>query len=154
MDDRKAPLDGLNLLLIEDVEAIRRLVCKLLDSLGCAHVSEAADYEAGREALAAYTYDAILLDYDLDGTIALPLLRQMRREAEHANCRTPVLMLTANADVETVRRCVEAGADSYLVKPVMPARLGERIRKVLDKRPDRQASEGAPPATEVSWTRI
>lgn len=71
----------------------------------------------GRRALAATTFDVILLDLGLGDGSGLDLLRYIRAEL---GCPTPVLILSGQRQRDTVRRAQELGAASYLMKPFSP----------------------------------
>ncbi len=83
----------------------------------------------GREAIQAFQnvrYDAILLDCqmpEMDGFEATRAIRQM----EGAERRVPIIALTANAFNGEKERCLEAGMDDYLSKPVNQSLLGEKL---------------------------
>jgi two-component system OmpR family response regulator len=84
----------------------------------------------GREALwrAGETdYDAILLDLMLPGADGIELCRMLRA----AGRWSPILMLTARADVEDRIRGLDAGADDYLAKPFSFAELTARLRALV-----------------------
>jgi CheY-like chemotaxis protein/HPt (histidine-containing phosphotransfer) domain-containing protein len=117
-----APPRPLRVLLAEDNAVNQAVAAGLLRKHGHA-VTTAAD---GREALAAWergAFDVILMDVqmpDLDGLEATALLRQ--REATHGG-RVPVVALTAYALMGDRERCVAAGMDDYLAKPVREEEL-------------------------------
>jgi two-component system chemotaxis response regulator CheY len=142
-------LEGLKGLVVDDVPAIRSLIARLATGLGCAAVSEAEDVASAWSILTKEEIDFILLDYDLDGETGLKLVRRLRKSATCDNREVPIILLTAHADVEIVQASVAAGANAYLVKPVMPDRLAERILHVI-----RDSAGGIAPSsrlTEVSW---
>lgn len=87
----------------------------------------------GEEALAyarAETYDGIILDIMLPRLDGLQVLEQLRREG----CRTPVLLLTAKAEVEDRIAGLDLGADDYLTKPFAMGELLARVRAMLRRR--------------------
>ena len=87
----------------------------------------------GEEALAfarAETYDGIILDIMLPRQDGLQVLEQLRREG----CRTPVLLLTATAEVEDRIAGLDLGADDYLAKPFAMGELLARVRAMLRRR--------------------
>lgn len=87
----------------------------------------------GTDALAfaqAERYDGIILDIMMPGLSGLEVLRRLRA----AGCRTPVLLLTAKAEVEDRIAGLDAGADDYLPKPFSMKELLARIRAMLRRR--------------------
>jgi PAS domain S-box-containing protein len=103
------------ILLVEDNEINQIVALEILRKLG--YTVELA--VNGIEALAAaeqHVYQAILMDCQLpgmDGYAVTALLRQ-----RPATARTPIIAMTANAFAEDRVRCIEAGMDDYLPKPI------------------------------------
>lgn len=87
----------------------------------------------GEEALAyarAEQYDGIILDIMMPKKSGLEVLAQLRKEG----CRTPILLLTAKAEVEDRIQGLDLGADDYLPKPFVMGELLARIRAMLRRR--------------------
>jgi two-component system chemotaxis response regulator CheY len=123
-------LDGLRILVVEDIPSIRTLVTRLLERLGCddvyavGHVDEAFLY------LDTLGFDAVLLDYELERENGLTLVKRLRGNVTQRNHNVPVIVLTGHTDADIMQAAVYAGANAYLVKPVKPDRLGRRILDV------------------------
>jgi CheY-like chemotaxis protein len=121
---------GLRILLAEDNRINQRLGMALLQKLG--HAVRLA--ENGRKALDALEkeqFDLVLMDVqmpEMDGFEATALLRQS--EAGTGK-RLPVLAVTAHAMAGDRERCLEAGMDGYVSKPLNPTALARAIRDVL-----------------------
>ena len=87
----------------------------------------------GAEALAyaqAESYDGIILDIMMPKLSGLEVLRRLRAEG----CRTPILLLTARAEVEDQVQGLDLGADDYLPKPFSMELLLARVRAMLRRR--------------------
>lgn len=87
----------------------------------------------GEEALAfarAEAYDAIILDIMMPKKSGMEVLRTLRAEG----CKTPIILLTAKAEVEDRVEGLDAGADDYLPKPFDMGELLARVRAVLRRR--------------------
>ena len=117
--------DSLHILIVDDDPELRDLLGRFLTKHGY-RVSEAADGQAMRKALADWRIDLIVLDLMLPGDDGLALCRRLRSESD-----VPVIMLTAMR--EDIDRIVglEIGADDYVPKPFNPRELLARIRAVL-----------------------
>jgi CheY-like chemotaxis protein len=119
--------EELRVLVVED-SAINRLVAaSLLKNLGC-EVSLACDGEQGVLAARRFHYDLILMDCHMphvDGYEATRLIRAL--SGPHS--ATPIVALTASALAEDRQRCLDAGMDGYLAKPI---RI-EELRAVVEK---------------------
>lgn len=89
--------------------------------------------ENGREALEKYeagSYDAILMDIqmpEMDGYQATAAIR----EKENGSSHIPIIALTANALSGDREKCIAAGMDDYLSKPVEAVKLEEILKKYI-----------------------
>jgi two-component system sensor histidine kinase/response regulator len=91
---------------------------------------------SGREAIEAvrgHTYDLILLDCQMPDIDGYEVAEEIRR-LEDGRRRTPIIAMTAHVLEDERDRCVKAGMDDYLTKPVSTARLGDTIGRYLAPR--------------------
>ncbi|MFC1496562.1 PleD family two-component system response regulator [Candidatus Margulisiibacteriota bacterium] len=123
-------MNKVKILLAEDSATILEIIKSQLQRLNY-EVITAMD---GKEALtkAAETKpDLILMDIvmpDMDGIEATTRLKR------DENLKTiPILMLTAQDEESNVQKSINAGADDYIIKPVNPAMLRQKINKSLKK---------------------
>ena len=113
------------ILVVDDEEPIRELVCYTLEAEGF-RADAVADGGSALQRLEAEPYDLVLLDRMLPGIQGTEVLRRIR-----ADSRMPVILLTAlSAEGERVAG-LEAGADDYVGKPFSPRELVARVRAVL-----------------------
>lgn len=145
--DDPASLIGMKVLLVEDVPAIRNLVATLLQRLGCAKTYMAGDIDTAVAMTDEFELDAVLLDYNLKGDNGFQFARILRRSKSERMANLPIIVLTAHADEHVFDAARASGADDYLVKPVMPKELGQRIRRAVMNR------GGLPGSSEVEWDR-
>jgi two-component system OmpR family response regulator len=134
------------LLVVDDDDELRALLQTYLGEQSFA-VMTVADGPTMRAALAAESFDLVILDVMLPGEDGLALCRELR-----AKSRIPILMLTARGDELDRIIGLEMGADDYLPKPFHPRELLARIRSIL-RRVQELAGEG--PARELNfngWT--
>src|SRR5690606_15101859 len=117
------------ILLVDDNEVNRVVASRLLQRLGFT-VDSVADGLAALEAHAAATYDAILMDCQMPTLDGYECTRRIRAR-EGTSRHTPIVALTANADVEDRRRCLAAGMDDYLTKPIEADRLVQSLRRFM-----------------------
>jgi CheY-like chemotaxis protein/HPt (histidine-containing phosphotransfer) domain-containing protein len=114
-------------LLVEDNAINQRVARRFLERLGC-EVHVVSD---GSLAVAAYkeqSFGFILMDMQMPVMDGIEATRCIR-EIENGGHRTPIVALTANAMMGTLERCLEAGMDDYLTKPLDISRLQD----VLDR---------------------
>src|SRR4051794_38762552 len=123
-----APASGGHVLVVEDNEVNQLVAVGMLQVLG--YTAEvAADGAAAAARAANGRFDAVLMDLQmprLDGFAATRLIRQ----AEAPGTRVPIIALTASATAGEEARCLAAGMDGFLSKPVGLEALG----RVLDER--------------------
>ena len=129
-------------LVVDDDLNIQRVLVFTLKQEGY-EVHVASDGQAGVEMAKSIEPDLILMDVampKLDGYAAT----QQIRAAEAGRARVPIIMLTAEADVEQRVRGLRAGADDDIVKPFHPLELIARIKALLSRSgPQTPAKSGA-----------
>lgn len=115
-------------LVVDDNDTVRSIVASQLESKG--HIPDTADGAVkALEKMKASSYDAVILDISMpvmDGFEALGIMRGLPGAAG----RTPVIALTAHALVEVRERCLAAGFDQFLTKPVRADELARVIAAV------------------------
>ena len=126
------------ILIIEDEEAIREMVCLALDQAGFECVQAADAGEAQRQILAGVP-DLILLDWMLPGMSGIDYARRLRQEK--LTQAVPVVMLTARTQEEDKVRGLDTGADDYITKPFSPRELIARIKALLRRTAPRATDE-------------
>ncbi len=153
-----APL-GLRVLVAEDNEFNQQLVRQLLVRAGCA-VTVVADGAAALEALEREPFDVALLDLhmpEVDGSTVVQRWRQ--HEAAHGG-HLPVVAVTARTMPGDRERCLEAGMDGFLSKPIRTAELLALVREVVARhRPalldeaTLHAASGGDPGLQIALIR-
>ena len=125
------------ILVVDDERALRDSLRRALALEGY-EVELATDGQDALQRLAAdpVAPDAIVLDVLMPGLDGLEVARRLREAGD----RTPILMLTARAEVEDRVAGLDAGADDYVVKPFALDELFARVRALL-RRADREESE-------------
>ena len=103
-------------LLVEDNPVNQRIGQAMLQRLGCV-VETARNGQQALDALTVQHYDIVFMDCQMPGMDGYTASAEFRRRESDA-CRTPVIALTADAMDGARKRCLEAGMDDYLTKPV------------------------------------
>lgn len=114
-----------SLLFIEDDDQIRLALRLALEDEGY-RVREAPDGASGLAAFAEQEADLVLLDLRLPDMSGFEVCRHLR-----AASIVPIIIITAQADTYDMVAGLEAGADDYVTKPVVPKELAARIRALL-----------------------
>jgi CheY-like chemotaxis protein/HPt (histidine-containing phosphotransfer) domain-containing protein len=140
---RNKPVKRLRILVTEDTELNRELVLELLKNRGHS-VASAAD---GLEALAALEhsrFDVVLMDEEMPRMNGLEATRAIRRMETSTGRHAYIIGLTGNATEQDERRCLDAGMDAFIAKPVRM----ERLYQVVES--GAEPILGAKPASESS----
>lgn len=133
-------------LVVEDDPVNQRALVALLGTLGYASEAVSAGMEAV-EACERSGFDAVLMDCDLpgmDGFKATAWIRQREGAARH----TPIIAVTASVGLAEREKCLAAGMDDFLSKPVRHEALAGTLRRLLTPNAPAPApaDEDAPPA--------
>jgi CheY-like chemotaxis protein len=121
--------DGPRALLVDDNPVNRRIGRALLESVGC-RVDDAASGPEALERCERREYDIVFLDYRMPGMDGVETVTRIRAAEREGGGRLPVVAMTADAHDEDRKRCLDAGMDDYLIKPVSKS----EIRRVLAQR--------------------
>jgi two-component system, OmpR family, response regulator len=136
------------ILIVDDDPDIGALLAQYLGQHGL-HTVVAGDGVGMRAALAADTFDAVVLDLMLPGEDGLALCQQLRGQTA-----LPVIMLTARGRPADRILGLEVGADDYMAKPFDPRELLLRLRAVLRRQAPVQAAVPPAPALDVARLRF
>jgi CheY-like chemotaxis protein len=139
-------------LVVEDSTVNQIVAARALERCGC-RVEVAADGREALEALSARNFDAVLMDCQmpvLDGYAATGELRERElRTGEH----TPVIAMTAHAMDGDRERCLAAGMDDYISKPMRHTALVAALMRWIPG-VDADGSAQTPAATASSLTAV
>lgn len=122
-------LQGVKILLIDDAVESRMLVASVLDRFG-ATTEQAGSAEKGREILQGFEPDLIICDIGMPSESGIDFMKRFRT----VNYQTPAMALTAYTRDEEKKKCLRAGFQSHVGKPIQPKNLIEEIQRLLEKR--------------------
>jgi len=104
------------ILIVDDEESMRLFLAHTLTTGMQAEITLAGTCEQALRFAGSTVYDAILLDLLMPGVGGVEVLAEIRRAS--ANKATPVIVVSMLSDQPTKDRCMKAGANAYVVKPV------------------------------------
>jgi osomolarity two-component system sensor histidine kinase NIK1 len=119
----------LQILLVEDNLVNQKLAARLLEKAGHA-VTIAANGKEAIEQIACRQFDLVLMDVQMPEMDGLEATQTIRRQ-ETGGRRLPIVALTAHAMVGDREKCLEAGMDAYVTKPVQTQVLFAAMAEVL-----------------------
>jgi DNA-binding response OmpR family regulator len=111
------------------VEDDKDLAGMLEDTLVSEHHTVELSYDGSQawSLLQVYTYDAVVLDWDIPGISGIELLSKVRAKGNN----TPILMLTGKGSLDNKEQGLDSGADDYLTKPFQAREFTARLRALL-----------------------
>ena len=133
LKDARDPLSTLRVLLVEDNPVNRLLATRLLEKRGHGVVVA----ENGREALDALeneSYDLVFMDVQMPEIDGIEATLAIREREKTSGKHQPIIALTAHAMKGDHERCLDAGMDGYLSKPIRTQELDEILEKYVARR--------------------
>ncbi len=124
---------ALDILVVDDIANTRHILRAILRHMGFARVTEAAGVAEALARIREAPPDLIFTDWDMPGASGLDLIRIVRSHPDSPDPTLPVILLTAHGDRKYVKAGRDAGATDFLVKPLAPARIRERILDVVSR---------------------
>jgi two-component system, sensor histidine kinase len=155
--DRPTPAArALEVLVAEDHPVNREYMAALLENMGH-HAHFSANGEEAVQAAREHRFDIILMDLHMPVLDGVGATRAIRTLPDAATATVPIVALTADAFPETRERCLVAGMNDFLTKPVSPQKLATSLRRLFGA----DAAAGIPaeapattPAPADAWTPL
>lgn len=119
----------MDVLIVDDAAAMRRIVRGLLKELGFKNLREAENGRLALEELKKKKADLVVSDWSMPVMTGIDLLRAMR--ADESMKTIPVLMVTAEAEEQNILAAVHAGVSHFIVKPFNAMTLLEKLNKIF-----------------------
>ena len=122
------------ILVVDDMNTMRKLVKNMLMKMGCKNIQQANDgipawkmLEEAHETKDPFQF--IVSDWNMPGMTGLDLLKKVR--ADDRFKKLPFLMVTAEGEQSSVITAVKAGVSNFVVKPFNAATLQQKIKKIF-----------------------
>lgn len=129
-------LDGLDVVVVDDIERMRAYHRAVLEASGVSRIREAADGGEAFRIIRDDPPDIVVTDYGMEPEDGVVLLLNIRNRDISPNPYMPVVMVTAYTERSRVRSARDAGVNDLLHKPVSPQQLWESIALAIkDPRP-------------------
>ncbi len=149
-DQSDDPLYRMRILVVDDNEANRKIAQRMLETLGCTVVTAASGAE-GLDWVRRDAWDLVFMDCRMPGMDGFQAMAEIRELEKGTETRVPIVAVTANALKGDRERCLEAGMDDYVSKPISMA----SFRAVLERwNPDVAAQDKPPSEVESGKERV
>jgi CheY-like chemotaxis protein len=122
-------MEGKKVLIVDDVQSMRLVVKYTLEEMGCKDVDQAINGQLALEMLKHKQYDLVISDMEMPIMTGMELLQQLRATDKHKS--VPFIMLTSSADKEKIQKAISQKINGYVLKPVNPEILENRILQAL-----------------------
>jgi len=119
----------MKVMLVDDSRTMRNIQKGILTQLGYSEIEEAADGLDALSRVGAFQPELLLVDWNMPNMDGLTFVKQYRAKGG----KSPILMVTTEAEKSRVVEAIKAGVNNYVVKPFTPDGLAERIRETLDR---------------------
>ncbi len=126
------PLTGVKVLVAEDDDISRRIALKRLTRAGF-EVTVAEDGQVAWDIIQQQKFDLVLLDLRMPHLDGIQVATHIRQQ-ENINQQTPIIGLSAHASDEVRQQCLDVGMNAFLMKPIEPDMITQKMQSVLDKR--------------------
>lgn len=130
--NHKAVLKKLDVLVVDDISAVRNILTQILRNLGVGgRIDAAADGLEAWEMMQDSNYDVVICDIRMPRMNGLELKERLRAHPRFAEL--PFLMITGEVSEEMMAKAVESKWDGYLLKPFASVVLENCLLKLLEK---------------------
>lgn len=119
----------MKILLVDDSKTMRNIQKGILSQLGYTEVEEACDGLDALDKVKSYQPELLLVDWNMPNMDGLTFVKEYRKDAG----KSPIIMVTTEAEKSRVVEAIKAGVNNYVVKPFTPDLLSERIRETLSR---------------------
>lgn len=117
----------MKILLVDDSKTMRNIQKGILAQLGHTDVQEACDGQDALSKIGAFTPDLLLVDWNMPNMDGLTFVKQFRAKG----FKSPIIMVTTEAEKIRVVEAIKAGVNNYVVKPFTPDSLADRIKETM-----------------------
>jgi two-component system, chemotaxis family, chemotaxis protein CheY len=124
-----------NILIIDDMVTMRKLVTKHLTQLGFTKITEASDGAVGWTEIekahkAGKPFDLIISDWNMPNVTGIDLLKKVRTTGPTR--QVPFVLLTAESEKGQIEVAAKLNVSAYLVKPFRPEELAEKLKMAYE----------------------
>ena len=131
LPDQDISYAGLSVLNVDDQEFVRRIVTVMAEKIGFGTIETCEDGEQAINLLTDMKPDLIICDINMEPMDGLTFLSKVRQDFTGKVRATPFIILTGEISTALVTQASELRCDCFLLKPVAPQKLKERIDEIF-----------------------
>jgi len=117
------------ILVVDDSATIRRCIANVLIEIGYSDITEASDGGEALRIMKEHSFDLVITDWNMPKIDGVTLTNIIRRSEDYQDI--PILMITSRSVEEDIIQAVEAGVNSYVVKPFTIKVMKEKIDRLF-----------------------
>ena len=122
---------SMKVLVVDDFATMRRILKNILKQIGFTKIIDADDGSTALAMLKKNKVDLIISDWNMPMVSGLELLKAVRSDESIKDM--PFLMVTAEAQKDSVVQAIQAGVSNYVVKPFTPDTIKEKLEQIFKK---------------------
>ena len=126
-------LQNLQVLVVDDNRNFISIMRSILNGFNIKRVYEARSAVAAFEILKVHSIDIAFVDLKMDGLDGFEFAHLIRNGTDSPNPYLPLIMVTSDGKLSTVKQAIDCGIDDYLTKPIKPIDVFNRIRAAVSK---------------------
>ncbi len=126
-------LSNLTVLVVDDEEPIRELICGILDSFGIRKIRQASDGLVAFKDMQSHAPDAVITDLEMKPVDGLAFTRAVRTDPDCPVPDVPILMVTGHCEKHQVEEARDAGVTEFIAMPVTANTIAERLTSAIEK---------------------
>jgi two-component system chemotaxis response regulator CheY len=124
---------SLKILIVDDDQAMRKVVRTMLTAIGVREIHDACDGMAGLQAICGLAPDIVIVDWEMPQVGGAEFIRSVRDPGSFPLPNVPIIVLSGHGERSCVVEAMQLGANEYLLKPVSTKSLFDRLVSIFAK---------------------
>ena len=126
-------LKDVKFLIVDDNAFMRAIIRRVLSALHAEQVREAEDGEDALDIMRTFVPDIIILDWEMKPMDGIEFTRKVRLSKDSPNVFTPIIMVSAHSELDSIITARDTGVNEFVVKPISAKSLFDRIQAVIER---------------------